>query len=540
MEASQELRGSLGPNALPQLLRKVFVERRTGTLSLSRSDETTHFFFEAGELHTATSTRESQRIGAFLKRRGVINHAELEEVLATAAEEPRTRLGRLLVKKGHVTEPVLRAEMHRLVEEIVFSTFTWDRGEYIFRDSRGRLDPDVALDLSTAAVIVEGIRRLPESEDFVTLLGNLDLAAGIAEDPTSRYQVVTLAPHEALLLSRCDGVTPLHDLLKMGGSRLEAAKALYALLACGIVEPAPVEEAQSKRRQTPLAELNVRPLATEAAGPEAASEKNEKDEELEKHRRLIRETYRRIDWISPYELTGAATFATPAELEESYQSRARLFHPDLKHRDGLRDLGKELDCLYERLQKAHVLLSNPEERAKFDRERLMADASEDWTVAPVSEDAKRAVARANYLEARKLLEIQDYYGAILLLQEAIRLTPDNAEYHYRLAGALAKNKHWRERAIQQYKDAARLDPDRKEALLEYCEFLVACGRASEAAVVAASLAQRWPGDPQLQDLRMRLAETSPEAAEEGPAAAERSETRGEKKPSFLSRLFGRG
>ena len=537
MEASQEFRGTLGPNTLPQLLRRVFVERRTGTLSLSRSDETTHFFFEAGELHTATSTRENQRIGAFLKRRGVINEAELEDVLASAAAAPRTRLGRLLVKQGHVTEPVLRAEMHRLVEEIVFSTFTWDRGEYIFRDSRGRLDPDVALDLSTAAVIVEGIRRLPESEDFVPLLGNLDLAAAIAEDPTSRYQVVTLAPHEALLLSRCDGVTPLHDLLKMGGSRLETAKALYALLACGIVEPAAVEAAENKRRPTPLQELNVRPLAPETPEQEPPKEMNE---ELEKHRRLIRETYRRIDWISPYDLLGAATFATPAELEACYQERARLFHPDLKHREGLRDLGKELDCLYERLQKAHALLANPEERAKFDRERLLADASDDWSVAPVSEDAKRAVARANYLEARKLLEIQDYYGAILLLQEAIRLTPENAEYHYRLAGALAKNKHWRERAIQQYKEAVRLDPDRKEGLLEYCEFLKSCGKTEDAFVVAASLAQRWPGDPQLHDLRQRLAAASPEKPEEPQEAGEKPEARVAKKPSFLSRLFGRG
>ncbi len=534
MEATQEFRGSLSRNSLPQLLRRVFVERRTGTLSLSRTEETSHFFFEAGELRTATSTRESQRVGAFLKRRGVINDADLEEALSSAEEGPRTRLGRLLVKQGRMSEPVLRAEMQRLVEEIVFAAFTWDRGEYIFRDSRGRLDPDVALDLSTAAVIVEGIRRLPETEEFVELLGNLDRSAAISEDPTSRYQVVTLAPHEALLLSRCDGVAPLHDLLKMGGSRLEAAKALFALFACGIIVPVEPQSAESRRRPTPLEELNVRALPAEPPAPGPPTE------ELENHRRLIRETYRRIDWISPYDLLGTETFANAAELEEKFQERSRLFHPDLKFRDGLRDLGKELDCLYERLQKAHALLSNPEERARFDRERLMADASEDWTLSPASDDAKRAVARANYLEARKLLEIQDYYGAILLLQEAIRLTPENAEYHYRLAGALAKNKHWRERAIQQYKEAARLDPDRKEALQEYCEFLISAGKTEEAAVVAGTLAQRWPGDPQLQELRARFEPGGSEEGAESPRAAGASETDGPRKPSLLSRLFGRG
>jgi hypothetical protein len=33
------------------------------------------------------------------------------------------------------------------------------------------VDPDVALDLSTAALIVEGIRRLPESDVFRERLG---------------------------------------------------------------------------------------------------------------------------------------------------------------------------------------------------------------------------------------------------------------------------------------------------------------------------------------------------------------------------------
>jgi tetratricopeptide (TPR) repeat protein len=535
VETSQEFRGKLTRNLLPQLLRRVFVERRTGTLSLARPDETHHFFFEMGELRTATSSREGQRIGSFLKRRGVINDRELEEALAASSGHQRMRLGRLLVEKGRLTEAVLRAEMNRLVEEIVFSTFAWEGGDYVFRDSNGRLDPDVALDLSTAAVVVNGIRRLPESEEFVALLGNLDQAAAIAEDPTSRYQVISLAPHEALLLSRCDGTAPLRDLLKMG-NRLESAKALYALLACGIIEPVATEAGERERRQTPLTQLNVAPLE------EPAEKKSEEDAAaLEIQRKLIRETYRRIDWISPYELLGADPHANAAELDEKYHERSRLFHPDLKFRDGLRDLGKELDVLYERVQKAFAMLSDPEERARFDREQQLADASQDWNSAPVSEDARKSVARANYLEARKLLDIQDYYGAILLLQEAIRLAPDNAEYHFRLAGALGKNKHWRERAILQYREATRLDPDRKEALQEYCEFLLESGKPEEAASVAGILVTRWPSDRNIQELRTRIgpATTAPERGPQAPVQPD-----GEAAPktgrSLFSRLFGRG
>lgn len=537
MEAEQDIRGTLTKNALPPLLRKIFVERRTGTLSLSRPEETHHFFFEMGELRTVTSSKEEQRIGAFLKRRGVINDGQLEEALASVAGQHRSRLGRLLLERGYVTKPVLDSEMHRLVEEIVFSTFTWDRAEYAFRASAGRLDPDVAVDLSTAAVVVEGIRRLPESEEFVELLGDLDRAAAVSADPTSRYQFIALAPQEALLLSRCDRTTRLRDLLKMGRSRLESAKALYALLACGLIEP--VSPSADSRAQPPtlLEALNVAPANAGAERPTEAAE-------LEAHRKLIRETYRRIDWISLYELLGATEHANGAELDERYHERSRLFHPDLKFREGLRDLEKELGCLYDRVQKAYALLSNSEERAKYDRERLETTSQEPWASAVADDEARSGVARANYLEARKLIEIQDYYGAILLLQEAIRLSPENAEYHFRLAGALAKNQHWLERAQLQYEEAVRLDPYRKEAQQEYCEFLVTSGHREDAHAVAELLVERWPEDRHLQQV---LARTSPEQARGADGRSPRrtaGTAEGDEVPtasrSIFSRLFRRG
>src|SRR5678815_1741659 len=169
-------RGSLSETPLPQVLRRIFLEGLKGTLTLVRGDETRHLFFEKGELRTATSSREGQRIGAFLKRRGWITDQDLSWALETVAKQGRARLGKILVEKGLVSRQVLDAEMRRLVEEIVFSTFEWSDGEYRFQSSTGVLDPDVALTLSTAAVIVEGIRRLPESEVFRCLLYTSDAA----------------------------------------------------------------------------------------------------------------------------------------------------------------------------------------------------------------------------------------------------------------------------------------------------------------------------------------------------------------------------
>src|SRR5262249_58595250 len=96
-------RGSLAETPLPQVLRRIFLEQLKGTLSLVRGDETRHLFFEKGELRTATSSREGQRIGAFLKRRGWITDEELSWALDTVAKQGRARLGKILLEEGLVS-----------------------------------------------------------------------------------------------------------------------------------------------------------------------------------------------------------------------------------------------------------------------------------------------------------------------------------------------------------------------------------------------------------------------------------------------------
>src|SRR6266496_4708584 len=197
MDKSPGFRGSLKETRLPQVLRRVFLKGLKGTLRVSRRDETRNLFFEKGELRTATSSREGQKIGAFLKRRGWITDQDLAWALETVARQGRVRLGRVLVERGLVSRAVLDAEMRRLVEEIVFSTFEWDEGDYRFDPSTGVVDPDVALDLSTAALIVEGIRRLPETDAFRERLGDGKRVPVLAGDPMLRFQYLPLTPQEA-------------------------------------------------------------------------------------------------------------------------------------------------------------------------------------------------------------------------------------------------------------------------------------------------------------------------------------------------------
>jgi curved DNA-binding protein CbpA len=460
-------RGFLTENPLPQVLRRIFLEGLKGTLTLVRGDETRHLFFEKGELRTATSSREGQRIGAFLKRRGWITDQDLSWALETVAKQGRARLGKILLEKGLVSRQVLDAEMRRLVEEIVFSTFEWGDGEYRFQSSTGVLDPDVALTLSTAAVIVEGIRRLPESEIFRERMSDGKLVPVLSSDPMSRYQYLPLSPQEAYILSRIDGRLDLDSLLKIGGtSRGATAKILYALVSCGIVEWR--KEGAAPQGTSGIEALNVEVTA-------------QASERTPGHAELVRNTYRRIDWLSHYELLGVRTDAPVEEIHQAYFERSRLFHPDLRHREDLAHCEKELTTVFERLKTAHEVLSDPARRSEYDASLAAAPVAVTPAVESASNpQARKQLAAQNYRRARSLIEQKDYHPAVEMLREAIRFVPDNAEYRFALAQVELKNTMWVARGLENLKEAARLEPRRAQYVREAAVALHEHGRNDEA------------------------------------------------------------
>jgi curved DNA-binding protein CbpA len=534
-------RGSLAETHLPQVLRRIFLEGLKGTLTLVRGDETRHLFFEKGELRTATSSREGQRIGAFLKRRGWITDQDLSWALETVARQGRARLGKILVEKGLVSRAVLDAEMRRLVEEIVFSTFEWDTGEYRFQSSTGVLDPDVALTLSTAAVIVEGIRRLPESEIFRERLGDSRGVPVLASDPMSRYQYLPLTPQEAYLLSRIDGVLDVESLLKIGGgSRGGTAKTLYALLSCGIVEIR--KEGLALGHPGGLEALNVEVGAGESS------------ERAPGHAELVKNTYRRIDWLTHYELLGVPATANASEVSLAYFERSRLFHPDLRHRSDLAHFEKELTAVFERLKTAHEVLSDPRRRAEYDA--TLAEMPVPLAVAEASSDpgARQQLAQKSFQRARELIAEKDYHPAIEMLREAIRFVPDNAEYRFALGQVELKNVHWVDKGLENLKEAARLEPRKLVYLREAARVLYEHGRGQQAELFARRLAalSAAPEDQALLEAILSNGPApatpapvpvavSPDEVELTPAISESAapSPRPEPRPGLLARLFRR-
>ncbi|HET7451118.1 MAG TPA: DUF4388 domain-containing protein [Thermoanaerobaculia bacterium] len=227
--------GLLHETPVPLVLHRIVQARAKGTLTLARPSERIRLSFVGGELKAANSTRAGMRIGDALLLRGMVPEEEFEEVLLSARGGRGSRLGKVLVERGLLTQEALEAEIQNHFREIFFSCFAWRGGEFAFLPSFGELDSDVSLDMPTAALIIEGVRRVTGEAAEPGALGD-PAFFGRATPLMTELPSLRLSSEEAYFLSLCDGSTRLRDILRLGRSRTEAAQTLYTLLACGLVE----------------------------------------------------------------------------------------------------------------------------------------------------------------------------------------------------------------------------------------------------------------------------------------------------------------
>jgi hypothetical protein len=202
----------------------------------------------------------------------------------------------------------------------------------------------------------------------------------------SRYQYLALTPQEAYILSRVDGVLDVDSLLAIAGKSREAsAKTIYALLSCGLLEWRTDRARRTRDSTGNVAKLNVEVV-------------DEPPHRTTGHLELVRNTWRRIDWLSHYDLLGIARDASVEDVQRAYEEKCRLFHPDLRHRPDLAGVEKELTAVFERLKVAHQTLVDAEAREEYNKELDGAPelSPEDTTRDP---EAGRILAARNFARA---------------------------------------------------------------------------------------------------------------------------------------------
>jgi serine/threonine protein kinase/curved DNA-binding protein CbpA len=477
------LSGSLGDTTVAELIREVYSSRNTGILHFERDGVAKRIYFKKGSIVFANSDVNDDRLGEFLIRIGQIDRDTFDRV-SGAMQKTGHRFGATLVELGVIERAKMGELVRRQVQEIIYSVFEWSQGNYAFEFLDRPVEEDIIVELSTAELILIGVRRIGSLDRVRSALGALDSVLRHTENPLLLYQKMTLTTSEGYVLSRVDDATSISEIAAISPlGEDETLRCVYALVAAGVVELASkgappsasrfrVSKTSEERFPAPDLQSEERPEAPAPPAP-ASGEPGEQEKAILAD---VAEKHGSLDTADYYELLGVSAGASDDEIKRGYYAMARKYHPDRHHLPHMRDVQGNLEEIFAKVTAAYEELSDPGSRRRYDgarhqKARATAETSREtaapgpapYTVPP------EVIAERHYQQGYAHFERTEYFDAIQCLRESVRLMSGEPRYHKLLARALSKNPKWRKEAEQHFLAALKADEFDIECLVGLAE-----------------------------------------------------------------------
>lgn len=182
-----------------------------------------------------------------------------------------------------------------------------------------------------------------------------------------------------------------------------------------------------------------------------------------------------------YAILGVSEEATPDDIRKGYLKLAKKLHPDRFPNDPEKRAAAQAE--FSRVTRAHEVLGDAKQRDEYNAIRLLAKSrmaletgspgaaasgtgsAQDASRSIPRQDAKQdkeAWAAKHFARCEDCFSKKRFQEAEIAIKEAIRLLPDKAMYHAKLAEIyLARG--WKTLAQTEIQTALRIDPKSSEA-----------------------------------------------------------------------------
>lgn len=255
--------GTLSAFSMVEVVQAIYSSLKSGRLLLHFSSAAGEvkksIDFRDGEVCFASSTEPSDRLGAVLWRRAMLDRVTVERCGEMVG--PGRPLGKVLLEEGVLTAAELYQGLSQQVREIVLSIFLERSGEFVFLEGPPAQGDAVRLSERTRELLLEGVKRLQELER---------IESSLVADPDA---VVFPAPGgappkdpaDARVLELAGGDRTVEEIITASRlGRFAGYKAVANLIAAGWLRDIPVPPAPPP---APEAEEVPAPAEAPSGGP---------------------------------------------------------------------------------------------------------------------------------------------------------------------------------------------------------------------------------------------------------------------------------
>jgi hypothetical protein len=223
---------------LADVLRDLYLNRRTGVLYLTRGAERRVVRIWKGNVIHASSNLRQDHLGEVAVREGLLSQSDFDRANEVIAREHK-QLGQVLRELEIMDEENIERALAVHAREVIVRVFTWTDGFADFEEQEPAPSwfSELALRLSTPDLILEVVRRIDDPDVVRYHLGDLDRPLRLSVNPLMKSLAVSLVPLDGFLLSRVDGHLTAREVIRIvPGDPADVRRSLFGLVCVGVLE----------------------------------------------------------------------------------------------------------------------------------------------------------------------------------------------------------------------------------------------------------------------------------------------------------------
>ncbi|HVU52135.1 MAG TPA: DUF4388 domain-containing protein [Polyangia bacterium] len=363
--------GKIADSDVAAQLGRLYLQRLSGRLTLRREAIEKIIFFDRGAPILGMSSDPDDRMGEMLVRQGRLTAAQLAQASEGLPRAER-RLGAVLVERGFIKPTELSVVVRRHFEEIIYSAFAWEDGEWSLAPGQPNQEI-VLLDEHPAAIILAGIRRKYAAARLQRCLGGgaqvFKPSSGRADDLLPRMGMTT---EERALVDLFDGERTLDEVRALSGAREEVvggvAWALSVLGQLELVSPdvVPAFGLPAFGPEAPAAAPRNGAGFHEVERSVVVAERSRVGAGRAEVRARILARHALVEEGDYFEILELPRGAGPDEIRRAHANLARAFAPTSLDAVLVAELGAELRAIRAVLDEALRVLGEPRMRARYE------------------------------------------------------------------------------------------------------------------------------------------------------------------------------
>ncbi len=441
----------------PNLLGEIITGRKSGALTVVSEPVRKVFHFADGELSLITSNSIHESLGAWLFQRGLIGNDQALQLTPADWTDAVP-----LFHEGNIIHLERKdALLREWMLSLAMPLFSWTEGTAAFTIAEPLPIRKRAFVKSTPGFVLEGVRGIENGLVLRRSLG--DIQRRIAPNRDSMFVLSSLpfTAGELAVASALEGPETIETFIRrMPGNSAAVARVLIVMLTLGLFAEAEEAPAPRKFVDDHDTQGDLMLMASIGSDPRALK---------------VLALARHLPNLNHYELLKVPAGATRTEIMKQASELSREFDP----KDFPPIVRDSVSAIRRRVHEASEQLSDPARRHDYDSLLARLDtASGHQTVQ--QRLTRRSISEQNFQRATRLAARGDYYGAIVLLKQAVDYAPDFADAWFLLGSCQERNPQWHHHASESLQKALAIDPNHIEALISLGDLFRSQGLTSRA------------------------------------------------------------